>query len=180
MLRELRALLAACPPAAEPADYVQAVLDSNVLAKRSESTRKRSLRYLRELYVLDRRSVLFRGLRDLWDADSEAQRLLALLCALARDPLLRATADIVLDTSPGNPVGAAMLAAAVAERFPSSFERRWTRSSATVTARETAAAPVLDDAFEAAEGLRESVFPTGDPRRCGQGRIAGRQRWRTR
>jgi hypothetical protein len=121
MLRELRELLAACPPAAEPGDYAKAVLESNVLAKRSESTRMRSLRYLRELYVLDRRSVLFRGLRDLWDADAEAHRLLALLCALARDPLLRATADIVLDTAPGGHVDAAMLAAAVAEQYPGSY-----------------------------------------------------------
>jgi hypothetical protein len=121
MLRELQALLAKCSPVAEAADYAQAVLDSNVLGKRSESTRIRSLRYLRELYVLDRRSVLFRGLRDLWDADVGAQRLLAMLCALARDPLLRATADAVLDIAPGAHVDAAMLATAVAERFPNSY-----------------------------------------------------------
>ena len=69
--------------------------------------------------MLDRRSVLFRGLRDLWDADEAAQPLLALLCSLARDPLLRATADL----SPGRcrsegAVDAGMLAAAVAERYP--------------------------------------------------------------
>jgi hypothetical protein len=32
---------------------------------------------LRELYVLDRLWMLFRGLRDLWDADETAQPLLA-------------------------------------------------------------------------------------------------------
>lgn len=56
MLRELRRLLAACPPQATPDDLAAAILAENVLGKRSDSTRKRSLRYLRELYVLDRRS----------------------------------------------------------------------------------------------------------------------------
>src|SRR5262245_25249169 len=93
MLRELRALLTACPLDADVPEYRKAILEANVLAKKSESTRLRSLRYLKELYALDRQSVLFRALRDLWDSDLDAQPLLAMLCALARDPLLRATAD---------------------------------------------------------------------------------------
>jgi hypothetical protein len=55
MLAELRRLLAACPPEATTEDLTGAVLEENVLAKRTEDTRRRSLRYLRELYVLDRR-----------------------------------------------------------------------------------------------------------------------------
>jgi len=121
MLRELRRLLAACPPEATPDDLAAAVIVENVLAKRSENTRMRSLRYLRELYVLDRRSFLFRGLRDLWDADVAAQPLLALLCSLARDPLLRSTACSVLDAQEGSAVDAAMLAAAVADQFPDAY-----------------------------------------------------------
>lgn len=121
MLRELRLLFAACPSGAGPDELARAIVDENVLAKRSESSRMRSLRYLRELYVLDRRSVLYRALRDLWDADPDAQPLLAMLCALARDPLLRATADTVISTSPGSQLNAAMLAAAVGERFPDSY-----------------------------------------------------------
>ncbi len=121
MLRELRLLLAACPPDAGSDEFARLIVEENVLAKRSESTRMRSLRYLRELYVLDRRSVLFRGLRELWDADPDAQPLLAMLCALARDPLLRATADTVLGAAPGSHLDAAMLAGAVGERFPDSY-----------------------------------------------------------
>jgi hypothetical protein len=121
MLRELRLLLASCQSDAEPEDYVAAIVEENVLGKKSENTRARSLRYLRELYVLDRRSVLFRGLRDLWDADEAAQPLLALMCSLARDPLLRATAGPVLDIPLGGQVDAGMLSAAVAERYPDSY-----------------------------------------------------------
>ena len=121
MLSELQLLLAACPAAENPSSFAKAIVDRNVLAKKSESTRMRSLRYLRELYVLDRRSALFSGLQDLWSAEADAQPLLALLCALARDPLLRATADTVLNTAMGGHVDASMLAAAVAERFPSSY-----------------------------------------------------------
>lgn len=121
MLNELKLLLAACAPDAPPEEFERVVIEENVLAKRSESTRRRSLRYLRELYVLDRRSYLYRGLRDLWDADEQAQPLLALSCALARDPLLRATAEIVLAAPPGASIDASMLADGVERRFPGSY-----------------------------------------------------------
>jgi hypothetical protein len=121
MLRELTLLLATCPPGTPKQDYVAAILEDNVLSKRSNSTRHRSLRYLRELYVLDPASPVFRTLRDLWCLDPEAQPLLALECALARDPLLRATAPTVLALPEGAPVDAAMLAKSVTERYPNSY-----------------------------------------------------------
>jgi hypothetical protein len=121
MLRELRALLAKCPVDAAPQDYLAAIVEDNILGKKSENTRARSFRYLRELYVLDRRSVIFRGLRDLWDANVTAQPLLALLCALARDPLLRATANVVIAVAPGSHIDAKMLASAVEDSFPGNY-----------------------------------------------------------
>ena len=122
MLRELRTLLATCANDATLEDYRKAVVDDNALQKRTVTTRRASLRQLRELYALDLQVLLFRTLRDLWDADEEAQPLLALLCAVARDPLLRATADAVLDTLPGEPVTAEMLAAAVNAAFPGRYK----------------------------------------------------------
>lgn len=109
------------PPNPAPEELASAVIDRNVLGERSENTRARSLRYLRELYVLDPRSVLFRGLRDLWDLDEAAQPLLALTCALARDPLLRATADAVLEAPPGTSVASTMLADGVADRYAGTY-----------------------------------------------------------
>src|SRR5438132_452921 len=49
MLRELRMLLGSTSPDASFDDLAAAVLTGNVLAKQTENTRVRSLRYLREL-----------------------------------------------------------------------------------------------------------------------------------
>src|SRR6476661_8423635 len=81
MLPELRALLAACPRDADLATFRLAVERDNLLGKGTLATRKASFRQLRELYALDPAVPLFRALRTLWDADSAAQPLLALLCA---------------------------------------------------------------------------------------------------
>lgn len=121
MLKEFSTLLSASSLDAARADYAEAVVEENVLSKKSDSTRKRSLRYLRELYVLDSTAVLFRGLRDLWSADPESLPLLALVCALARDPLLRATGPPLFEAPFGAPVDASMLAEAVIARFPQSY-----------------------------------------------------------
>lgn len=96
MLADLRRLLAACPAVASPADYYKAVVEDNVLLKPTVTTRRASIRRLRELYRLDREVVLFRALRDVWDDDLKAQPLLAALCAVATDPLLASTTDILL------------------------------------------------------------------------------------
>ena len=121
MLKELTALLAATRASASRADYAAAILDQNVLAKKSTSTREKTLRYLRELYVLDPDAILFRALRDLWEVDPSAQPLLAFLCALARDPLLRSTVELVVDLAPGAHIDAGTLAAAVLARYPGAY-----------------------------------------------------------
>ena len=83
------------------ADYARAVLEDNVLGKETASARRSSLQRLRELYGLDPALPIFRVLRRLWAIDEVGRPLLALLCALARDPLLRATATAVLPLAPG-------------------------------------------------------------------------------
>lgn len=117
MLAELRLLLEVCPPECKTADYRTAVLDDNVLLKKTETTRRKSLRYLRELYGLDPSMHLFRALRDLWDQEVAAQPMLALLCALARDPSLRSTAAVILEASPGTIVTSQMLAEAAEKQY---------------------------------------------------------------
>ena len=121
MLAELSMLLAAVPADAEQAAYKTAVIDVNCLGKGTLSGRRRSYRYLRELYALDPGDLAFRALRDLWDVDLDARPLLALLCALARDPVLRATSPPVLAAPEGSPVDAGMLARAVQDRYPGSY-----------------------------------------------------------
>lgn len=96
MLEELRNLLAQLPADADRTDYTEAIVDHNALGKQTEATRRLTDQRLGELYALDMRVPLFRVLRQLWPLDAQAEPQLALLCALARDPLLRATAAPVL------------------------------------------------------------------------------------
>lgn len=102
MLDELSHLLDAVPVDAVRADYADAVIAHNCLGKRTTATRKLSLQRLTELYALDPQVILFRVLRDLWGRSETSRPLLALLLALARDPLLRATATTVLRTPYGH------------------------------------------------------------------------------
>jgi len=101
MLDELRILFREVPPRASRAAYVEAVVVHNALRKRTEATRKLSAQRLSELYSLDPAIPIFRFLRRCW-RDVDAQNsVLALLVSLARDPLLRATAEPVLRLRPG-------------------------------------------------------------------------------
>lgn len=102
MLDELSHLLDAVPADAVRNDYAHAVMALNCLGKRTAATRALSLQRLTELYALDPRVILFRVLRDLWVRNETSRSLLALLLALARDPLLRASASAVLRTPYGN------------------------------------------------------------------------------
>ena len=102
MLRELTELFAAVPPDATRDDYATAIVQENVLGKRTHATRKSSRQRLAEMYGLDPRLALFRVLRYLWCTDPRGRPLLAMLCAFARDPLLRATTPTVLRLAVGD------------------------------------------------------------------------------
>ena len=101
MLAELAAVLSAVPPNGTRMDYADAVVEGNCLRKPTTSTRRLSLQRLSELYALDPEIPIFRVLRKLWDADPSSRPLLALLTALARDPLLLATAQAILPLGDG-------------------------------------------------------------------------------
>jgi hypothetical protein len=100
MLEELHGVLSQLPAEANRADYTEAIVEHNALGKQTESTRRLTDQRLGELYALDIHVPLFRVLRQLWSLDTQAQPQLAMLCALARDPLLRATAAPVLSMRP--------------------------------------------------------------------------------
>ena len=117
----LQLLLSEVGTHAAASDYQRAVLDDNVLGKSTIGARQRTLRYLRELYILRNDSLLFRALGDLWNDDAAGQPLLAGLCALARDSVFRASAQAILDSEPGDQVTSSALAEAVAKAFPYSY-----------------------------------------------------------
>ena len=96
MFDEISKLLSSCPLTATRDDYVSAIVGENILGKTTTSTRRISAQRLTELYALDTGVPIFRVLRKLWDKDREGQPLLALMSALARDPLLRSTVPAVI------------------------------------------------------------------------------------
>lgn len=101
MLAELAAVLTAVPDNADRAAYAAAVIKGNCLEKPTASTRRLSNQRLGELYALDPSSPVFRVLRKLWTVDATAHPLLAMLAALARDPLFMASAPPVLSLPVG-------------------------------------------------------------------------------
>ena len=107
MLSELSGLLAAAPINAARTEYASAIIEDNILGKQTMATRRLTNQRLGELYGLDRRLPLFRTLRRLWTIDEHGRPIMAQLCALARDPLLRSTVKAVLDL----PVGAELVRA---------------------------------------------------------------------
>lgn len=101
MFNELEYLLDTVPGHAARSDYERAILEDNCLGKKTLSTRKLSMQRLSELYALDPDVPLFRFMCNFRNINTENRQQLALLSALARDPLLRITAAPVLQTSAG-------------------------------------------------------------------------------
>jgi hypothetical protein len=121
MLAELGMALASVPQGSAAADYREAILQQNVLGKTTGSTRQKSLRHLRELYALDEATPIFGLLRRLHATDAASLPLLAVLVAWARDPLLRATTEPVMDVLEGERVQVASLAQALEVAFPNQY-----------------------------------------------------------
>lgn len=121
MLQELGQLLEAVPESASREEYRTAVSVENVLRKETASARRITGNRLITLYGLDPSLTVFRTLRQLWRYDSAGRPLLALLCASAREPLLRATAELVLNAREGQVLTAEQFANSVDLTMPGRF-----------------------------------------------------------
>ena len=102
MFSDLVELLDELPQEATKEEYREAVVEENLLAKSTASTRKYNFQRLTELYGLDPEIPLFRIFRELWGQGDRGRSLLAMLLALARDPMLRLTAQPILDMDVGS------------------------------------------------------------------------------
>lgn len=98
---DLSTLLAQVPADATNEDYRAAIREDNVLGKNTASTRKYVGQRLTQLYGLDHQITIFRVFRTYWALADRGRSVLALLLALARDPLLRLTAPAILDLDHG-------------------------------------------------------------------------------
>lgn len=101
MFDELCAAFGATTADATRVQYAEAAIDGNCFGKTTVATRRLTNQRLGELYGLDPEIPLFRILRDLWEKHENGRSLLAVLVAMARDPLLLATAPSVISLRPG-------------------------------------------------------------------------------
>lgn len=118
MLAELTQALAATPAAATREEFRRHIVTENLLGKRTEINRIRADGYLHQLYGLDPTIPIYRLLRRFWEADPEGRPLLAMLCACARDPLLRAAAAGVLAVPVGEQVDPTRVVSALSTVSP--------------------------------------------------------------
>lgn len=130
MLSDLKTLLAyADNPVAEKTVYQRAIEEENCLGKRSGKTRTLSYNHLVELYALNPSILLVRALLFFWKRDLAGQPLLALLCAYARDPILRLTAPFILKYQTGSIVLREDLVSFINDIEPDRFSRATLKST---------------------------------------------------
>ena len=157
MLAELTELLAALPANATHDEYTEAIIESNVLGKQTTSTRRLTNQRLGELYGLSLTVPLFRVLRRLWDVDEPGRPLIALLCALARDPLLHATSKVVLPM----PIGSELLRSTMTAAIRESVGSRLNESILDKVARNAGSSWSQSGHLEGrARKIRREVRPT--------------------
>lgn len=131
MLGELTDLLDRIPKEdARPEEYRYAIETENCLNKRSHTTRSLTYKHLVELYALNPNVPIFRALRYFWERDSDGRPLLALLCAYARDPILRIATPLVINRREGERVSREALENYIAEREPERFSQATLKSTA--------------------------------------------------
>jgi hypothetical protein len=105
MLEDLGLLFEAISDsAASKNEYLNAIVEDNCLKKRSVKTRQLTAEYLTGLYILNPPVTIFRALRFFWQRDTTGHPIIALLCAYARESLLRSTAEFILNFSEGTVV----------------------------------------------------------------------------
>jgi hypothetical protein len=115
MLADLKMLLASVPAGADHAAYERAVREDNVLGKKTASTRLWAWKKLRELYGLNPELPVFQLLRTYWEVDADGRPLLAMLAAIARDALLRASVPVIAGSKPGETVSRERFKTAIIE-----------------------------------------------------------------
>ena len=121
MLGDLQILFSGVPADAGKAAYSEEVVANNLLGKPTKKVRELAFRHLGTLYGLQPSLAVFRVFRRFWTLDEAARPVLALLVALARDPLLRSTQEFVRAKHMGDAVLrddlVALLAANHRDRF---------------------------------------------------------------
>ncbi len=117
----------------EPASletYACAIVEQNCTGKPSGKSRQLTLRHLISLYALDPEVLLYRALLFYWQRDEVGRPLLALLCAYARDAILRESAPFILDLPEGTVTTRADTQAFCEKNYPDRFSAAMLKSLA--------------------------------------------------
>ena len=130
MFQEMRLLVRAMPVDIAASDFKRAIIDDNILEKPTLSSRKKSFSHLRELYGLDHSKALFRALWQLGHADLDSLPQLCLVCAYARDPLLRQSYELIRTLRPGEPLERSAMEQHLERSFPNRFSPAMKKSMA--------------------------------------------------
>ncbi len=120
MVADLAILLDSVPHGT-PEEYRHAILEENILRKKSASARSKTKEHLRALYFLDRENPIFSALSTLAAEDTGSAPMLAMLCGATRDTLLRSTAELVMDAPTEAVISSEDLRRVVEEKFPDRF-----------------------------------------------------------
>jgi hypothetical protein len=105
MLPELTNLMAIAPFEADVATLRRLVVDEDALHKPSAANRTKTFSFLRRLYGLNPQLPIYREFTRLCHLSAAETTALAGSLAFAREPLLRACADMVSGTPVGKPLG---------------------------------------------------------------------------
>jgi hypothetical protein len=128
MLAELEELLAIRQHT--PENLRHAAIVDNVLGKSTANTRALTYRHLSALYGLAQQPPVTRVFLRLWQMCPDARRQLALMVALARDPLLRDAAQVVIDGAVGETLQRPLFETLLAKKHPHRFSDSMLRSLA--------------------------------------------------
>ncbi|AGH81538.1 hypothetical protein PCNPT3_08000 [Psychromonas sp. CNPT3] len=101
MIEELKVLLFARADTATKQDYKDDVINFNILHKPTEKSRTLTFRHLVDLYGISLDIPLFNVFRQWWELSEDAQPILALQLAVARDPILRGSVNVILPLQQG-------------------------------------------------------------------------------
>jgi len=123
MLPELSTLLSVSPAVADTAMLRRLVVDEDVLHRPSAANRTKTFSFLRRLYGLSPQLPIYREFTRLCHLSPVDTTVLAGSLAFAREPVLRACAEMVLDTAIGKPLGRKDFEAWVREYAPGRYSQ---------------------------------------------------------
>ncbi|MDR3690268.1 MAG: hypothetical protein P4L46_12880 [Fimbriimonas sp.] len=134
MLSELEAVMGSIDLVVSPTDVRHAILEDNVLGKATRSGRKNSATKLIILYSFNPKQQLFYAFELLWRNTTTSRPVLAILLALSRDTVLRASVDTVTDT----PIGSTLTKEQLYKSLLSGFASKYAETTLQSTSQNIA------------------------------------------